>query len=65
MTYLKRTVRFAAASLGLAVVGLGIGAYTGGAGADERPPATASLRAANCTLPPAGVAVADWCPGGN
>lgn len=66
MTYLKRTVRFAVVSLSLAVAGLGIGAYTGGAsGADERPPATASLRAANCTPPPAGVAAGDWCPGGN
>jgi hypothetical protein len=65
MTHLKRIVRFACASLGLAVVGLGIGAYHGGAGAvDERPPVTASLQAANCTAPPAGVAVADWCPGG-
>jgi hypothetical protein len=65
MTQMKSFVRFGLASLGLAIVGLGIGAYVGGvSGADERPPATTSLQATSCTSPPPGVSVADWCPGG-
>jgi len=64
MTQMKRFVRFGAASLAMAVAGLGLGAFFGGGAgaAGERPPATSSLPAANCTVAPPGVSAADWCP---
>jgi hypothetical protein len=63
MTHVKRTLRFGLASVALAAAGLAIGAYGGGrSGAVDRPAATASLPATNCTVPPPGVVVADWCP---
>jgi hypothetical protein len=63
VTGLKRMVRFGLASLALAAGGLAVGAYGGGRGASDRPPAPASLPATNCTAPPPGVTPADWCPG--
>ena len=66
MAHLKRIVRLSLVSLALATAGLAIGAYGGSAsGAADRPPATASLSALNCTVAPPGVSVADWCPGGD
>jgi hypothetical protein len=63
MSHLRGIVRFSLASLALAVAGLAIGAYGGGAsGPADRPPATASLPAVNCSAPPTGVSAADWCP---
>lgn len=62
MTQLKRIVRFSLASLALATAGLAIGAYRGGARGVDRPPASASLPALNCTAAPPGVSTADWCP---
>jgi|GEM_PF-4307685 len=62
MTRLKRIVRLSLASLALATAGLAIGAYGGGAGGVDRPPAPASRPALNCTAAPAGVSPADWCP---
>jgi len=65
MVRLKRIGGMTLATLGLATAALTIGAYSGGAGGahEAKPPVTTALPSVNCTAPPPGVAVADWCPG--
>jgi hypothetical protein len=64
MAQLKRIGGMCLATLALSTAALVVGALSGGAGAGTpRPAPTTSLAAVNCTAAPAGVAIADWCPG--